>query len=109
MQAGTLKDIIEIQKAVETANPDNGEQRMTWQQVWRGRAKIDFSSGSQTIVNGETINRITKKVTIRTKPAFNERLSMLRVIINGDSYRILAKDVRGRDMATIFTCELINE
>lgn len=109
MQAGTLKDIIEIQKAVETANPDNGEQRMTWQQVWRGRAKVDFSSGSQTTVNGETVNRITKKVTIRTKPAFNERLSMLRIVINGDNYRILAKDVRGRDMATIFTCELINE
>lgn len=109
MQAGTLKDIIEIQKAVEIANPDNGEQRMTWQQMWRGRAKVDFSSGSQTIVNGETINRITKKVTIRTKPAFNERLSMLRIVINGDSYRILAKDVRNRDMATIFTCELINE
>lgn len=109
MQAGTLKDIIEIQKAVETANADNGEQRMSWQQLWRGRAKVDFSSGGQTVVNGETINRITKKVTIRTKPTFSEKLSMLRIVINGDSYRILAKDVRNRDMATIFTCELINE
>ena len=60
-------------------------------------------------MNGETINRITKKVTIRTKPAFTEKLSMLRIVINGDNYRILAKDVRSRDMATIFTCELINE
>ena len=97
MQAGTLKDIIEIQKAVETANADNGEQRMSWQQLWRGRAKVDFSSGGQTVVNGETINRITKKV------------SMLRIVNNGDNYRILAKDVRRQDMATIFTCELINE
>lgn len=109
MQAGTLKDIIEIQKAVETANSDNGEQRMSWQQIWRGRAKVDFSSGGQSVINGETINLITKKVTIRTKPSFNERLSMLRIVINGDKYRILAKDVRSRDMATIFTCELINE
>lgn len=109
MQAGTLKDIIEIQKAVETANSDNGEQRMTWQQLWRGRAKVDFSSGSQAVLNNETINTITKRVTIRTKPAFNEKLSMLRIVINGDNYRILAKDVRSRDMATIFTCELINE
>jgi hypothetical protein len=48
-------------------------------------------------------------VTIRTKPAFNEKLSNLRILIDGEYYRILAKDVRSRDMATIFTCELINE
>ena len=109
MQAGTLKDIIEIQKAVETANADNGEQRMTWQQLWRGRAKVDFSSGSQLVSNNETINTISKRVTIRTKPAFHEKLSNLRMLIDGEYYRILAKDVRAKDMATIFTCELINE
>ena len=74
-----------------------------------GRAKVDFSSGSQVVTNGETVNRMTKKVTIRTKPTWTEKLSMLRIIIDGDAYRILAKDVRGRDMATIFTVELINE
>ena len=109
MQAGTLKDIIEIQKAVETSNADNGEQKMIWQQLWRGRAKVDFSSGTQAVLNNETVNTITKKVTIRTKPTFSEKLSMLRIVINGDNYRILAKDVRRQDMATIFTCELINE
>ena len=109
MQAGTLKDIIAIVKAVDGVNPDNGEQLRTWQQIWRGRAKVDFSSGTQSVINGETVNRITKKVTIRTKPAFNEKLSMLRIVINGDPYRILSKDVRSRDQATIFTCELLNE
>jgi head-tail adaptor len=109
MQAGLLKDIVVIERAEDYTNPENGEQLRKWVQAWRGRAKVDFSSGSQTVVNGETVNRITKKVTIRTKPAFNDKLSMLRLVINGDCYRILAKDVRGRDMATIFTCELINE
>lgn len=109
MQAGLLKDIVEVQRAEDALDPDNGEQLRTWVILWRGRAKVDFSSGSQAVVNGETVNRITKKVTIRTKPAFTDKLSMLRIVINGDSYRILAKDVRGRDMATIFTCELINE
>ena len=109
MQAGTLRDFIAIEMAVDTANPNNGEQLRTWQQIWRGRAKVDFSSGNQTVINGETVNRITKNVTIRTKPAFNEKLSMLRIVINGDPYRILSKDVRNRDQATIFTCELLNE
>ena len=78
MQAGTLKDFIAIEMAVDTANPNNGEQLRTWQQIWRGRAKVDFSSGTQSV-------------------------------INGDPYRILSKDVRSRDQATIFTCELLNE
>jgi SPP1 family predicted phage head-tail adaptor len=109
MQAGLLRDKITIERSDVTHNTENGEQVTSWQQVWSGRAKVDFSSGSQLVSNNETINTITKKVTIRTKPAFNEKLSNLRVLIDGEYYRILAKDVRSRDMATIFTCELINE
>lgn len=109
MQAGLLRDKITIERSDVTHNTDNGEQVTSWQQVWSGRAKVDFSSGSQLVSNNETINTITKKVTIRTKPAFNEKLSNLRILIDGEYYRILAKDVRLRDMATIFTCELINE
>lgn len=109
MQAGLLRDKITIERSDVTHNTENGEQVTSWQQVWSGRAKVDFSSGSQMVSNNETINTITKKVTIRTKPAFNEKLSNLRILIDGEYYRILAKDVRSRDMATIFTCELINE
>ena len=109
MQAGLLRDKITIERSDVTINTENGEQVTSWQQVWSGRAKVDFSSGSQLVSNNETINTMTKKVTIRTKPAFNEKLSNLRILIDGEYYRILAKDVRSRDMATIFTCELINE
>jgi head-tail adaptor len=109
MQAGLLRDKITIERSDVTHNTENGEQVTSWLQVWSGRAKVDFSSGSQLVSNNETINTITKKVTIRTKPAFNEKLSNLRILIDGEYYRILAKDVRLRDMATIFTCELINE
>ena len=109
MQAGLLRDKITIERSDVTHNTENGEQVTSWQQVWSGRAKVDFSSGSQLVSNNETINTITKTVTIRTKPAFNEKLSNLRILIDGEYYRILAKDVRSRDMATIFTCELINE
>lgn len=109
MQAGLLRDTIVIERAEDSVNAANGEQMRTWVPVWKGRAKVDFSSGSQTVSNGETINVITKKVTVRTKPSFDGKLSMYRIVADGDNYRILAKDVRSRDMATIFTCELINE
>ena len=109
MQAGLLRDKITIERSDVTHNTVNGEQILEWSEIWSGRAKVDFSSGSQLVSNNETINTITKTVTIRTKPAFNEKLSQLRILIDGEYYRILAKDVRSRDMATIFTCELINE
>lgn len=109
MQAGLLRDKITIERSTITYNADNGEQVMAWSVVWSGRAKVDFSSGSQLVSNNETINTISKRVTIRTKPAFNQKLSDLRMLIDGEYYRILAKDVRSKDMATIFTCELINE
>lgn len=109
MQAGLLRDTIAIERCAVTYNADNGEQVMVWSEVWRGRAKVDFSSGSQLVSNNETINTISKKVTIRTKPTFKDKLTNLRLVIDGEYYRILAKDVRTRDMATIFTCELINE
>ena len=109
MQAGLLRDKIAIERSTVSVNAENGEQVLVWSLIWSGRAKVDFSSGSQMVSNNETINTISKRVTIRTKPAFNEKLSNLRMLIDGEYYRILAKDVRSRDMATIFTCELINE
>ena len=109
MQAGLLRDKVTVERSIITYNADNGEQQLSWTVVWSGRARVEYSSGSQLVSNNETINTITKRVTIRTKPAFNDKLSQLRMLIDGDYYRILAKDVRHKDMATIFTCELINE
>ena len=109
MQAGLLRDKITIERSSVSLNAENGEQVLVWDAIWSGRARVEFSSSSQLVSNNETINTISKRVTIRTKPAFNEKLSNLRMLIDGDYYRILAKDVRARDMATIFTCELINE
>ena len=109
MQAGLLRDKVTIERSTVSVNAENGEQIIVWSAIWSGRAKVDFSAGSQLVSNNETINTISKRVTIRTKPAFHEKLSNLRMLIDGEYYRILAKDVRARDMATIFTCELINE
>lgn len=109
MQAGLLRDKITIERSSVSVNAENGEQIMVWSSIWEGRARVEFSSGSQMVSNNETINTITKRVTIRTKPAFNEKLSTLRMLIDGEYYRILAKDIRAKDMATIFTCELIND
>lgn len=109
MQAGLLRDIVAIEKATVTKNPNSGEENLTWVQIWRGRARVEFSSGTQLLENNETWNTITRKVTIRTKPVFSEPLSKLRMVIDSKYYRLLSMDVRVTDMATICIVELINE
>ena len=70
MQAGLLRDFIEVYRQSVTKNPTNGETIIAWEKAWRGRARVEFSSGTQMVENNETINTITRKVTIRTKPVF---------------------------------------
>lgn len=109
MQAGLLRDFVEVYRLTVAKNTTNGEEMSTWVKVWRGRARVEFSSGTQMLENNETINTITRKVTIRTKPVFDDKLSTLRIKIFGDFYRILSRDIREYDMATIMIVELINE
>lgn len=109
MQAGLLRDFIEIQHSEIRKNPKNGEEEMVWATFWRGRARVEHSSGTQMVINNETINTITRKVTIRTKPHFDGKLSSYRIKIGADNYRILSRDVRDRDMSTIMIIEIINE
>lgn len=109
MQAGLLRDFIEVYRQSVTKNPTNGETIIAWEKAWRGRARVEFSSGTQMVENNETINTITRKVTIRTKPVFSDKPSTLRIKIGSDYYRILSRDIRDTDMATIMIVELINE
>ena len=100
MQAGLLRDFIEVYRQSVTKNPTNGETIISWEKAWRGRARVEFSSGTQMVENNETINTITRKVTIRTKPVFSDKLTTLRIKIGSDYYRILSRDIRDTDMAT---------
>lgn len=109
MRAGLLRDIVSMEEATVTKDPDSGEELLAWVEIWRGRAKVDFSAGTQMVENNETWNTITRRVTIRTKPAFMQPLSRLRLLIEGRYYRLLSMDVRTTDMSTVIIAELINE
>jgi len=108
MQAGLLREILEIERVQIVKNPENGEEVMTWRQLWRGRARVEQTSGSLQLTNGETYNAVTKRITIRTKPVLNDLPSRLRVKYNGQYYRVISIDPRITDMATIMMVEQIN-
>lgn len=105
MRAGLLKDFVKIETPVRTATR-YGSQETTWSEYWSGRAWVRFSSGTQVVENGETFNRVTKKVTIRYK---TDVQSKMRLVINEKKYRILSIDESRSDQSTTLTVELINE
>ena len=109
MQAGLLRDFVDLYQSVTTVSETSGEQIRSWNLLWHGRAKVEYSSGTQLMENNETFNTITRKITIRTKPLFTQNPSDLQVRIGSDRYRILSRDVRTWDMATILIVELINQ
>lgn len=109
MQAGLLREIIEIERVQIVKNPDNGEEVMTWLLHWRGRARVEQTSGSLQLTNGETYNAVTKRITIRTKPVLHDLPSKFRVRFRGQLYRVLSIDPRITDMATIMMVEQINQ
>lgn len=105
MQAGLLRDRITLEEAVVTRDK-YGAQNTEWASVWSGRAWVRFSSGSQVVLNGETQNTITRKITIRTRFAVNHRM---RIVYGQDHYRILSIDDSALDRSKTMTVELINE
>ena len=108
MQAGLLRDRITIERSKITRNAD-GSENIVWNPLWTGRARVEQTSGNMANLSGETFNQVTKRITIRTKPAINEVPSSIRVLYLGRFYRVLSLDVRVVDMATILIVELINQ
>ena len=105
MNAGTLRDIISVEEPVETRDGFGGQQT-GWRTVWRGKANVGPTGGTRKEINSETVHTATRKVKVRWKPAFSVRM---RLVIDGQKYRILAMDRNRADMSATFTVELINE
>lgn len=105
MNAGTMRDMVTVESQV-IERDEMGGQRQIWTPYWRGKAWVRFSSGGRRVENGEVVNTMTKKVTVRHHPKFTPDM---RIDICGLKYRILSMDINRRDMSVSFSVELINE
>lgn len=105
MQAGLLDDYIEIQSCVTTRDA-YGSEIQTWETHWKGRARVQFASGRRFDNNGEMFNAMTRRITLRRQVGVDVKM---RVLFNGQIYRIITIDGRRSDMSAVLTCELINE
>lgn len=105
MDAALLKDIIEIETPVVERDGFGG-QVTVWKRAWRGKARVEFASGSRVLQNSEVVNTRTNRVRVRYKPFFTEKD---RLLIDGQYYRVVSMNRDKRDMSTVFMVELINE
>lgn len=105
MQAGLLKEWIEIQQETVTRDQLGGETR-EWSTVLKVRARIQDKNGDRTEENREAVFTSVKTVSIRYRPGI---VRGMRLVWGGEKYRILSLDRNRNNMSWEIKCELINE
>ena len=105
MQAGLLKEWIEIERETVERDIFGGETRK-WETAFRKKARIQFRNGDQTLENRETVHTIVNTVTIRYQPGIDRKM---RLSWGGEKYRILAVYRNRQEMSLVIKCELINK
>lgn len=105
MRAGLLTDTITLQMRV-LVRDEYGSETAQWADCWTGRANVQFARGSRKETHGEIVNAVERKIVMRGQVKVNAKM---RVLHNGQAYRILTVDTRRSDMSTVLMCELINE
>lgn len=105
MQAGLLRDWIEIQQETVERDQLGGETR-EWVTILRTRARIQDKSGDLKEENREAVFTAVKNVSIRYRPGITRNM---RLAWGGENYRILSIDRNRKNMSWDIKCELINE
>lgn len=105
MQAGLLRDWVEIQQETVERDQLGGETRK-WETILRTRARIQDKSGDLKEENREAVFTAIKNVSIRYRPGITRNM---RMSWGGENYRILSIDRNRKNMSWDIKCELINE
>lgn len=105
MQAGLLRDWVEIQQETVERDQLGGETRK-WETIIRTRARIQDKSGDLKEENREAVFTSIKNVSIRYRPEITRNM---RLTWGGENYRILSIDRNRKNMSWDIKCELINE
>ena len=105
MQAGLLKDIIELYKPSLTKN-EFGEQIQEYIRVCETKSQVKFNSGNRGISNDEVVVNYTKIFLVRYYIQVNENY---QIQWNNHRYRILSIEENRQHNYKQIIAELINE
>lgn len=106
MVAGTLKEIISVEKPIEIRD-EFGANKLIWEKVIpRTRAKVTYSNGNRVNENNEIIFAYDVIFTIRIYHHIDE---YMRIIWKNKKYRILSLEPDKTKQQITIRAELINE
>ena len=106
MRAGLLNSVISVEKP-EVVSDEFGANSLQWVNlIPKTRAKVTYSSGNRTNENNEIIFSYEVIFTVRFYHPITERM---RIIWEGQKYRILSIEKDKAQRQLIIKTELINE
>lgn len=105
MQAGLLKDIIEIHKPTIETN-EFGEQTQLFEKHVETKAQVIYDRGNRNISNNEIV--FNYNITFKTRYYIDVNESM-KVVFNKKKYRIISIESDNHIQVKTIICEVINE
>lgn len=105
MRAGLLQNPITIQEAISIKD-GFGANSIEWKDVVSTRAQVTYNNGNRQNQNNEIVHSYTVTFTIRLYHRINEGM---RIIWNGNKYRILSINRELYKQSITIVTELINE
>lgn len=105
MRAGLLTEPITIKEPI-IIKDEFGGNAIDWKDVISTRAKVTYNSGSRQNQNNEIVNTYTVTFTIRLYHRIDEPM---RILWNGNKYRILSINRELYKQSITIITELINE
>ena len=105
MQAGLLNEIITIEQS--TSERDKfGSTKLIWSKLADMRAWVRFKSGARKLINGEVVYVDINTINVRICKTITAKM---RIVYNGQRYRITSLNHDRKQQATIMEVEVINE
>ena len=105
MQAGILTEVITIQQPVVNQN-GYGANNVEWNNYITTKASINYNNGNRVNDNNEITFAYQVSFIIRVYHQINERM---RIIWQGQKYRILSIEKDKQKQKITIRTELINE
>ena len=99
-----FKDTITFQKN-ELVKGEFGETKDVWVDSFSARCESVFKSGNRTIENDEILHIETKEFIIRS---YHKVTHDMRIVFEGESYRILSINKSVKRQSQSITTEVIN-
>ncbi len=105
MRAGILTDKITVQ-APTTIQNKYGANTTEWKEYINTRAEITYNSGNRQTENNEIVFNYTVLFKVRR---YHDIKEQMRIIWNGNKYRIISINKDIKKQFILITTELINE